>query len=444
MTAVEEALSAATLQRRVDKTRLDQGVPGLSLGVSYPSGGTLVHYSGTADVATGRPAGPATQFRLGSITKTFTAALTLLLVERGKLDLDQPVERYLPGTGVGRPLVRQLLAHTSGLQREAPHPMWSSMMGPNAGELMSILAQAEFVDEPGARWHYSNLGYALLGQVITAVTGQSCEELINQELLEPLSLNDTTWHPTTHAATGYRLAPYQDSFHPEPQMDQGAIGVGGQLWGTTADLLTWGNALLGNAPNAIPESVVEAMHRPQTMVDRNGWTQGWGLGLILNRRHERILSGHTGAMPGFTASMSLDRSKQTVVTAFANVTRGIRLADLTLEVLDEVTSVSKTVASEARIDESVLAACPVELAGALGRWWCEAEETIFTWHDGALHAHLADTPTTSLTRFSRIRSDEFRASEGRLRGERLHVRRDAEENVIGLEWATYPYSRSPR
>ncbi|GAB3259887.1 serine hydrolase domain-containing protein [Kineosporia babensis] len=431
------------LRSRMNEVLTQQRPPALALGVARPGGELHLVSGGVADIDSGQLMEAETAFRIGSVTKTFTAALTLLLAERGHLSLDKPVEEYLPGTAVGRPLIRQLLSHSSGLQREAPHPMWASMQGPDRAEFLELLARAEFVDEPGVRWAYSNLGYAVLGQVIAAVTGQTCEDLIDHELLKPLGLNSTTWQPTGQAAAGYRLDPYQHRVLPEPVMDQGVIGVGGQLWSTITDLLTWGDALMGGAPEVIPASVVEAMHRPQVMVDQRSWTQGWGLGLILNRREGTVLSGHTGAMPGFLASMTLDRQSRTVVVALANVTRGVRLGELTVEILEELARTTPSSSVVETVDASGRSSCPAELVGVLGRWWSESEETVFTWRSDALHAHLAETECSSVTRFDRTAADEYRAVEGRAQGERLLVRRDSAGAVQTLEWATYPYSRDP-
>jgi len=226
-------------------------------------------------------------------------------------------------------------------------------------------------------------------------------------------------------------------------MDQGVIGVGGQLWSTTTDLLTWGDALMGGAPEVIPASVVEAMHRPQVMIDQKSWTQGWGLGLTLDRRHAKVLSGHTGAMPGFLASMTLDRESRTVVVALANITRGIRVGQLTIEIFEELDRIAPNVVVTDPVHASEGTSCPTKVVGILGRWWSESEETVFTWCGGALHAHLAEAAGSAVTRFDRIAVDEYRAVEGRAKGERLFVRRDSAGVVQALEWATYPYGREP-
>jgi CubicO group peptidase (beta-lactamase class C family) len=397
-----------------------------------------------ADVASTRPVDPFTQYRIGSITKTFTATAVLLLAHAGRVDLDDPVERYLPGTPLGRARLRQLLAHNGGVQREAPHPLWSTMHGPDDEELRAALDHAEMIDDPGVRWHYSNLGYAMLGQIVAVVTGAPCQEFIDANLIGPLGLHATTWQSTETAATGYRLDRYTDAVHIEPVMDQGAVGVGGQLWSTGEDLIVWADALTGGRPHVVPDAVVSAMHTLHVMTDVDGWTQGWGLGLILDRRDRGILSGHTGAMPGFLAALSMHRSTRTAVAAFTNVTRGIRLASLTAELLEAALDSLDAEPQAAVVSAKPPASAPSELDGVLGRWWCEAEETIFTWREGTLRAHLVDAPATTETTFTVEGPDRYRAAAGRLQGERLIVKRDGHGNVAELDWATYPYTRTPR
>lgn len=431
---------AESIRDRLTTARREHRLPSLVIGVGHGGETLCVETDGRADVPGLRPADRGTQYRIGSITKTFTAAIVLLLAEDGRLDIDEPVERYIPQTPIGQARLRQLLAHCGGLQREAPGPMWTTMQGPTDSELLHALSNAEMVDRPGARWHYSNLGYAVLGQIIAAVTGSSCERLVEAELLKPLGLGSTTWSPAADAAAGYRLDPYKDAWHPEPVMDQGAIGVGGQLWSTPDDLLAWADALLGGAPHVIPEPVVRAMHTLHVVTDTERWTQGWGLGLILDRRGDRIISGHTGAMPGFLSALAMDPVTRAAVVVLTNVTRGIRPGPFAADILDDaVAHLPMDPPSWASSSEPA----PPDVTGVLGRWWCEAEETVFIWRDGALSAHLADQPTAATT-FTRHDANHYSAASGRLQGERLLVKRDPDGTVTELEWATYPFTRTPR
>lgn len=412
-----------------------------SLIVAVGVGGVLLAETsaGFADVENRVPASADRSYRIGSITKTFTAALTLLLCARGDLDLEAPVDRYLTGTSFGHLPLRMLLSHTSGLQREAPLDMWESMQGPSAAELLEAFERAETIAAPGQRWHYSNFGYAVIGQIVERVIGQSCETAINEMLLAPLELTNTSWTTPSDAVVGYRLDPYADAVHREPVMDQAAVGVGGQLWSTPGDLLRWGHALSGGEPDVVPREVVDAMHTMQVMVDTRTWTRGWGLGLILERHADRVLAGHTGAMPGFQSAISIDRDSSTVVVALTNTTRGIALNELTTRIAVEA------IAARPEPTEPVwepAPPCPDEVRAILGSWWSESDETVFEWRHDGLHAYLASSPATSDTRFSLEAPGRFRAVAGRLQGELLIF--TSSRDGIELRWATYPLTRAPR
>jgi len=205
------------------------------------------------------------------------------------------------------------------------------------------------------------------------------------------------------------------------------------------------DALAGGAPEVVTAAVVEAMHTLEVMVDRTGWTSGWGLGLILDRRGDRVLAGHTGAMPGFLASLSLDRATRSVAVALSNATRGAAVGPLSADLVDAV--IDGRLGAEPLADAApwvALGEVPAELDGVLGRWWSEAAETVFTWRADGLHALLIGAAASSETRFERLDRDRWRAVAGRFTGERLIVRRDRAGEVAALEWATYPFTRTPR
>ncbi|MEU7765028.1 serine hydrolase domain-containing protein [Nocardia sp. NPDC049190] len=427
------------LTARVAHTQSTARIPSLTVAVGFSGVPMAIAASGYADVENRTQATDHSRYRIGSITKTFTAATTLLLARRGVLNLDATVDRYLPGTPFGHIPLRMLLSHSSGLQREAPLDMWESMQGPSSSELREAFQHVELIAEPGQRWHYSNLGYAVIGQIMERVSGQPCQELIEQTVLGPLDLSQTSWTPPANAVVGYRLDPHIDAVHREPVMDQAAIGVGGQMWSTPGDLLRWGHALAGGEPDVLPVAVVDSMHTLQVMADTSSWTRGWGLGLILQRRGDRVLAGHTGAMPGFQSALFVHRSSTVVVAALANVTRGLMLADLAGELIEEVL-VSLPPQPPRHWEPAPI--CPEEIRPLLGSWWAEADETVFRWEHDGLHASLATDPANSDTRFAAEASGRFRAVDGRLAGEVLLV----SEGTKGIEmrWATYPLTRMPR
>jgi len=182
------------LERRLAAAQNEERMPSVSASVFC--GGELVweRALGLADVEAGEEATPQTQYRIGSITKTFTAVGIMQLREAGELSLDDPLTTYLP-EGAHAPTIGRVLAHSSGLQREPPGEIWESLRAPSREELLAGTAEAEQVLQPGSWWHYSNLGFALLGEVVARAHGGTWEEALQQRILEPLGAcaHDGRW-----------------------------------------------------------------------------------------------------------------------------------------------------------------------------------------------------------------------------------------------------------
>src|SRR3954471_12106813 len=257
---------------------------------------------GVADVSDEREATTDTQYRLGSITKTFTAAAIMQLRDEGKLDLEDTLDTHVDGAAHA-PTIRRLLSHTSGLQRETHDDAWLNKKFASVPELLETLHQAERVLPPGARFHYSNLAFALLGIVVERVSGQPYTEYVEQRLLQPLGLKRTSFEPDGKAARGYLVKPYVEGVWDEAPVETGAWVAAGQMWGTVHDLCRWAVFLADPDESVLAKRSVEEMRTIQSMADHTRWTAGYGLGLQLFRDGERIISGHTGSMPGFIAFM---------------------------------------------------------------------------------------------------------------------------------------------
>jgi CubicO group peptidase (beta-lactamase class C family) len=263
---------------------------------------------GLADVERGREATPDTQYAIASITKTFVAAAIMLLREEGRLSLDDPLGRHVEEAEREGVTIRRLLAHASGIQREVPGNAWETLEMPDREQLLGTLAEAEQVLDPGAQWHYSNLAYALVGEVIQRISGVPVERFVQERLLEPLGLERTTWGPGENAATGYFVDRFADVAHPEPVVDKRALAAAGALWSTVGDLARWGAYLMER----------EEMHAVQVMADPERWLLAWGLGLILYRRGERLFAGHDGGTVGHCSHLSYSRKEKVGVAVLTN------------------------------------------------------------------------------------------------------------------------------
>src|SRR5262249_25288958 len=229
---------AAELEQLVRKEQRDKRLP--SIAVSIMRDGELAWEIavGAADVEAKREATPETQYRLGSITKTFTAAAVMQLRDAGGLDLEDTLDKHRQGAE-DAPTIPPLPSPTSGLQRETQDDAWLQQRFADVDELLDTLDRAEGVLPPGARFHYSNLAFALLGILVERVSGIPYAQYVETKLLQPLGLEQTSFDPQDGAATGYLVQPYVEGVWTEAPVATGAWISAGQLWGTVRDLAGW-------------------------------------------------------------------------------------------------------------------------------------------------------------------------------------------------------------
>jgi CubicO group peptidase (beta-lactamase class C family) len=202
-------------ERRLAAAQAEERMPSVSAAV-FRDGETLWERAlGHADAEAKRDSTPETQYRIGSITKTFTAVGIMQLRDAGVLSLDDPLTAHLPESAHG-PTIGRMLTHSSGLQREPPGEIWETMKAPSREELLSGTEDAEQVLDPGTWWHYSNLAFALLGEVVARAHGGTWEDALRERILEPLGLGRTTPDETEPAARGYFVEPYSDAVRPLP------------------------------------------------------------------------------------------------------------------------------------------------------------------------------------------------------------------------------------
>src|SRR3982751_2139261 len=229
----------AELDRLTATEQRDRRLPSIAAAVVRDGETVWETAVGAADVSTGAVATPDTQYRIGSITKTFTAAAIMQLRDAGKLDLEDTLEKHVEGAA-HTPSLRRLLSHASGLQRETQDDSWLTLRFAPPDELLETLAQAELVLPSGARFHYSNLAFALLGIVVERVSGVPYKAYVRARLFEPVGLTRVSFEPEPPAAQGYLAQPYADGVWDAIGVETGAWASAGQLWGTAGDICRWG------------------------------------------------------------------------------------------------------------------------------------------------------------------------------------------------------------
>ncbi|NNG40051.1 beta-lactamase family protein [Flexivirga sp. ID2601S] len=287
-------------------------------------------WTGAAGRIDGRPDGEtasaATQYRIGSITKTFTAVLTLRLVQDGLVGLTDPIGEHLPELAGALPGVRvsELLTHGAGLPAETDGDWWERSAGRTWEQLVPSI---RLIHRPGRRFHYSNSGFAVLGELASRLRGVSWSELVQSQITGPLGMTDTSYGPGTTAAPGLAVHPYADLLHEEPATDTLAMAPAGQLWSTIGDLARFALFLARGNPAVLDDGLRREMQIPTLVNDEPGenWSRAYGFGLdIVNRDGTRYV-GHGGSMPGHQAALRIDPETGDGAVLLVNNTAGIGL-----------------------------------------------------------------------------------------------------------------------
>jgi CubicO group peptidase (beta-lactamase class C family) len=436
-----ESRTASQLERIVREHQARWRAPSVAAAVVRDGQPAWSLAVGVADLA-GTPATTGHSYRVGSISKTFTAATVMALRDEGLLSLDEPLATYVKELdGAATVSVRQALSHLSGLQREPVGDVWVSGEPPDTDGLVASLADVQWVLPAGRRFHYSNLAYALLGLACERVTGQSWEQLVKGRLLAPLSMAHTGVHPQTDAATGFFVHPHTDVAVAEQPIDARAVAPAMQMWSTVDDLGRWGAFLADPDPAVLRAETVAEMATLAVMADPLRWTLGFGLGLMLHRRGDRVLVGHGGAMPGFLADLMVSRPDKLAAVVLTNTGGGADVPDLAGRLIEAVLE-----------EEPVVppmwmppAAPPREAAELVGSWWLEGDEFVFRWRDGRLEARRSGTPDwADPSTFEPLGDDRWRTAGAGEVGEILRVVRDAAGDVAELRWASYRATRTPQ
>jgi D-alanyl-D-alanine-carboxypeptidase/D-alanyl-D-alanine-endopeptidase len=301
------ALSAPAIDDLLAARVRDGRTP--SVAYAVVADGAIVHTGGFADEAVTPVPGPDTAFRIASCTKSFTAVAMLQQRDAGRLDLDAPVTEYLPLRTVpeAAPTVAQLASMAAGFPTDDP---WGDRQESLPLDRFDAMAAAGFrlIDEPGARFEYSNLGYALLGRVLERVTGRRYLDLVREDVLAPLGLTGIGYDRTVDApggvATGF--ARFAGRWEPQPFAGPGAFSPIGGLFATPRALATWVAWLAAAWRPEASDAVLAAASRREAQTARvpieGAGSYGYGVFLDEHPRHGLLVS-HSGGYPGYGAHM---------------------------------------------------------------------------------------------------------------------------------------------
>jgi CubicO group peptidase (beta-lactamase class C family) len=416
-------------------------VPGLYAGVVR--GGGLVWHEGigAADVSVPQVAPTADdQFLVASNSKTFTAVLVMQLRDEGKLSLDDTLDQHVPDVTRPGVTVRQALAHSSGMQREPVGDVWETLRNPDRDELVRGFNEADRVHPPHRLWHYSNLVYSMLGELVARVDGREWYDSLVARVLEPLEMTRTTVGPSGSAVTGYYVPPYTDVPVQEPLLDLKALAACGGLASTAGDMARWSSFVADPPAEVLSPDTLAEMCEPQAMIDRERWVAAYGLGLMLVRSGERTYVGHTGGMPGHITGLFTERESGTGGLVMMNSTSAPDPAGFAIELAAHVLDHDPVEQEAWRPGREV----PSELAGLVGLWFSEGTPFVFSVKQGRLEARAQALPEHKPSSvFEKVGDDLYRTTQGREAGELLRVTRDDAGRPVKMNWATYLVTREP-
>src|SRR5580692_7346632 len=261
---------------------------------------------------------PSTKFRLGSITKQFTAACILLLEERGKLKVEDPVKKYMPDAPAAwdKMTIFNLLTHTSGIPSFTGFPDYHST---EAIATTPELLVARFRDkplefQPGEKWNYSNSGYVLLGYLIEKISQQSYRQFVQENIFNPLGMKDSGYDSNSeiilHRASGYTPGP--KGMTNAGYIDMSVPFSAGALYSTTEDLLRWEEGLF--AGKVLSPTSLQKM---TTL-----FKQDYACGLAVTSAQGHKVIEHGGGIEGFNTQLSYYPDDKLTVVVLANLNGG--------------------------------------------------------------------------------------------------------------------------
>ena len=304
-------------------------LPGAAVGIVHEDKLVWSKGIGFADVSKKRRADPKTLYRIASITKTFTATAVMQLRDEGKLSLDDPLVTYLPelasATSTFGPIegltIRRLLSHESGLQSEPPDADFSLVLYESeAAKNLARAADISLTVPPNTQWKYSNLGYQLLGELVSRVSGMTYARYIRSKILTPLKMTSTALDPLpqrlrARRAIGYEPRFLSDELDPAPP-DPGVFQAEGGLWSCVEDLARWLSCQFSPEPVLSEETAAE-MHKPRYLVDPE-WMRAWAIGWYARRRDDEVWIMHSGGHYGFITNACFDPKEKVGAIALIN------------------------------------------------------------------------------------------------------------------------------
>jgi len=372
-----------------------KGIPGISVAVVYNKDIFWTKGFGYANIRDKLPAKPQTIYRIGSITKPFTATMLMQLRDAGKLELDDPIEKYFAAFKKIKskfkdsrpPTLRQVASHMAGLPREAPLDSYQTLKFPSINDMMVSLKDVEMSFPPMTKFKYSNLGYSILGHSLAVIAGRPYRQYVKECIIRPLGMNSTFFDISgkdkikDRIATGYFPA-NESVLKISPMPDLGAFAPSGQLYSSVQDIARFISLQFSNPSYADQDNNETSVSSKQPVISSSSiremhllhsisadWKQGYGIGWNLERIAGHTTISHGGAIFGFSSGIAAVPGIKLGIAIFANSERWPQgIMHYTLELLIPIVSRMLLSRHWHRQKKIISSALPASTAGEQGKW----------------------------------------------------------------------------
>ncbi|QPC84017.1 beta-lactamase family protein [Phototrophicus methaneseepsis] len=430
----------------------DRQIPGMSVGIVVDQDLIWHQGYGSANIEKGIAANEKTVYRVASITKLFTATMLMQLRDAGKLQLDDPIAKYLTDFAIQSnfpdaksPTFRQIVSHSSGLPREGTHAGWRDMNMPTIEELIASLADLEMILPTMFEPKYSNLAIAILGHTLSKIAGQTYVEYVQEHILGPLGMTTTGFDRERYSEEEYAISYYLPSrgepFAPAPHWNQNGFLPAGGMYSTVADMAKFmslqfrdgeagGSQILGS-------STLREMHSPVLINDN--FTVGYGIGFGMRPVANHKVIGHSGGLPGYTTNIAMVPALKLGVLVFTNTgTNPVEISDMMLRTLIPIFEAEEKRAIPKPTPEQLQSWKPYMGRYALRSLDDGIEIKVV---DGWLKAVPADGNMAGSFRLEPYDEHRFKMVGGSSQGELMIFETDQNGDVTSLWMGRYPLDR---
>ena len=398
-----------------DADRAYSQIPGLSMAVAYDGEVIWSKGFGHMDQSRKRPTTAESVYSICSISKLFTAIAIMKLRDEGALDLDDPVAKHLPWfkikqihQGSGPVTIRNILSHSSGLPRESDFPYWSlpDFKFPTREEMMERIKDQETLYPSDTYYQYSNLGLSLAGEIVAAVSGVSFEKYVQDQILDPMGLTNTSVQMPEQQvgkklATGYSGLNRDGKRVEMPFFKANAIAPAAGFASTVEDLAifaAWQMNVFKGKSNILKNNTLREMQRPHWV--NESWDGGRGLGFGVYRFRGATFTGHSGSCPGYRSQVLLQKESKIAVAMAANAS----MVDT-----NHYTQNAWALIKHALKNGSGQTKGFDQYTGTYnGQPW-DGEAVVFPWEGGLAFAYFpASDPLKAIARLKHIEGNRFR------------------------------------